>query len=110
MRKVDCERVEMSWRTKDNHTDCGIFMMRHMETYVGCAKNWKCGFKNEGTEQQSQIEDLRKKYLAKILKAEINTQRSSVMKELAFFRRLGTKDKFVENKLSMVQERVQKLS
>ncbi|GJT83702.1 ulp1 protease family, C-terminal catalytic domain-containing protein [Tanacetum coccineum] len=50
MKKAVCERIEMSWRTENNIIDCGIFMMRHMETYMGYAKNWKCGFKNEGWE------------------------------------------------------------
>lgn len=29
------ERLEMPWRTKSNNVDCGIFAMRHMETYCG---------------------------------------------------------------------------
>ncbi|GJV80718.1 ulp1 protease family, C-terminal catalytic domain-containing protein [Tanacetum coccineum] len=63
MKKAVCERIEMSWKTEYNVIDCGIFMMRHMETFMGYAKNWKCGFKNEGWEHKTQIYDLRKKYL-----------------------------------------------
>ncbi|CAH1443341.1 unnamed protein product [Lactuca virosa] len=32
-------RLEMLWRTINNHTDCGVFTMRHMETYMGGSMN-----------------------------------------------------------------------
>ena len=38
-------RMRMQWRTTDNVTDCGIFCMRHMETYFGQGDKWDCGFK-----------------------------------------------------------------
>ncbi|CAH1436213.1 unnamed protein product [Lactuca virosa] len=31
---VEPERVNMNWRTRDNHIDCEVFCMRHMETYM----------------------------------------------------------------------------
>nr|GEW73316.1 ulp1 protease family, C-terminal catalytic domain-containing protein [Tanacetum cinerariifolium] len=64
LKKKVCERLEISWRTQNNYTDCGILMMRHMETYLGSArKNWKCELKIEGPEQHNQINELRKKYI-----------------------------------------------
>ncbi|WCJ31601.1 hypothetical protein M5689_013081 [Euphorbia peplus] len=27
--------VKMKWRNKDNHVDCGIYLMKHMESYEG---------------------------------------------------------------------------
>ncbi|KAI3793946.1 hypothetical protein L1987_36569 [Smallanthus sonchifolius] len=42
------KRFEMPWRTTVNNKDCGIFMMRHMETYMGEEeKAWHCGFEVE---------------------------------------------------------------
>ena len=38
-------RMRMQWRTTDNVTDCGIFCIRHMETYFGQGHKWDCGFK-----------------------------------------------------------------
>jgi len=38
-------RMRMQWRTTDNVTDCGMFCMRHMETYFGQGDKWDCGFK-----------------------------------------------------------------
>jgi len=27
--------LDMPWKTNKNKTDCGVFVMRHMETYKG---------------------------------------------------------------------------
>ncbi|CAI9284293.1 unnamed protein product [Lactuca saligna] len=32
---VEPERVNMNWRTRDNHVDYGVFCMHHMKTYMG---------------------------------------------------------------------------
>lgn len=33
----------MGWQTEMNGVDCGIFVMRHMETYIGNLCGWKVG-------------------------------------------------------------------
>lgn len=35
----------MPWKTLTNYKDCGIFLMRHMETYKGDVKHWVTDFK-----------------------------------------------------------------
>lgn len=40
--------VKMPWQTTDNSTDCGIFLMRHMETFKGDVKNWNTDLTEEG--------------------------------------------------------------
>ena len=43
------DRLEMEWRTAENKFDCSIFVMRHMETYMGGGTaNWSSGFHREG--------------------------------------------------------------
>lgn len=37
----------MDWQTTNNSEDCGIFLMRHMETYKGDKKNWETRLKEE---------------------------------------------------------------
>lgn len=37
--------LEMPWKNRTNKTDCGVYAMRHMETYKG-NQTWNCGFKN----------------------------------------------------------------
>ncbi|KVI11420.1 hypothetical protein Ccrd_010169 [Cynara cardunculus var. scolymus] len=38
------ERLQMSWQTKENFDDGGVFLMRHMETWMGDERSWKTGF------------------------------------------------------------------
>ncbi|CAH1412895.1 unnamed protein product [Lactuca virosa] len=55
---VEPERVNMNWRTRDNHVECGVFCMRHMETYMGDKTvNWTCGLPKESKQQQSVLND-----------------------------------------------------
>lgn len=52
--------MQMPWRTENNVIDCGIFLMRHMETFQGQTdKEWKCGFVKESDDQDEQIHLLR---------------------------------------------------
>ncbi|PWA99403.1 Peptidase C48, SUMO/Sentrin/Ubl1 [Artemisia annua] len=45
--------VKMPWQTKNNYIDCGIFAMRHMETYLG-NKDIDAGFVKE---VESEVEE-----------------------------------------------------
>ena len=114
MKKAGVERLLMSWRTEENSIDCGIFLMRHMETYMGytSAKNWRCGLKDEGPEQQAQINELRKKYLSKILRSDVNINRSLVLNELDEYRRLPSdvKENLMKNRFLRIQDRLKNFS
>ncbi|XP_065871994.1 uncharacterized protein [Euphorbia lathyris] len=36
--------LRMKWRSNNNHNDCGIFLLKHMETYIGqSVKEWNIG-------------------------------------------------------------------
>ena len=73
------EDIATPWKTIENSTDCGIFAMRHMETYKGGGiGNWRCGFKKEGIQQRAQISRLRRRYARKMLMSPINTHRINV--------------------------------
>nr|GEU61229.1 ulp1 protease family, C-terminal catalytic domain-containing protein [Tanacetum cinerariifolium] len=45
--KAKIKRMKMSWRTTRNSTDCGVFTMLHMESYIGAEEEWKCGLAKE---------------------------------------------------------------
>ncbi|KAJ0529319.1 hypothetical protein HanHA89_Chr10g0376441 [Helianthus annuus] len=48
MKSVKPQKLKLDWATKKNNIDCGVFVMRHMETYKeSSVKNWECGFKTE---------------------------------------------------------------
>nr|KAJ0212809.1 hypothetical protein LSAT_V11C400210150 [Lactuca sativa] len=83
---VEAERVNMNWRTRDNHVDCGVFCMRHLETCMGDKTvNWTCGLPKESKQQQSVLNDLCIKYLTKILLSDTNTHRSKIIAQTAKF-------------------------
>lgn len=45
---VEITRLQMKWRTTNNSIDCGIFAMRHMETYKGNGvRSWDSKFAPE---------------------------------------------------------------
>lgn len=48
IRRLKPDYLKMSWQTVYNSTDCGIFLMRHMETFKGDVKNWEIDFVEEG--------------------------------------------------------------
>ncbi|KAL4556702.1 hypothetical protein LXL04_034859 [Taraxacum kok-saghyz] len=72
----------MSWMTRSNYTDCGIFLMRHMETYKGeDIEDWDVNLKVEDLDtddQQVQLDDLRRKYVTKILTSDLNNLKHTV--------------------------------
>ncbi|PWA96131.1 hypothetical protein CTI12_AA041350 [Artemisia annua] len=84
--------MKMPWQTKNNFIDCGIFAMRHMETYSG-KKDFDAGFVKEGAEQDQQIVDLRKKYLSKILLSDYNETKHVVESEVEEYHRLPLNEK-----------------
>ncbi|KAL3618811.1 hypothetical protein CASFOL_037334 [Castilleja foliolosa] len=44
LKKLNFHRLKMHWRDENNRVDCGVYAMRHMETYMGGSlKSWRCG-------------------------------------------------------------------
>ncbi|GKB05036.1 ulp1 protease family, C-terminal catalytic domain-containing protein [Tanacetum coccineum] len=75
---------KLKWRTSNNHVDCGVFAMIHMENYVGdAAKNWEFGLCEESDEQLSMLQRLRYKIATKIMLHQFNVV-SNKMFDFAF--------------------------
>lgn len=72
--------IQMEWRTNNNISDCGVFVMRHMETYMGGGAFCQ-DLKKLGIGQSVQIKLLRVKYVAKIILMEINEAKQKFLKE-----------------------------
>ncbi|KAI3755082.1 hypothetical protein L1987_54875 [Smallanthus sonchifolius] len=106
------KRFEMPWRTTVNNKDCGIFMMRHMETYMGEEeKSWQCGFGVESENvQEKQIEDLRRKYCAKILLHEINELKHYIVEEMKKYLQIPYPSRKIleETPKSRIEERLKR--
>ncbi|MFS7927511.1 hypothetical protein Hanom_Chr04g00309981 [Helianthus anomalus] len=85
MKSVPIVRQKMDWRTNSNGIDYGVFAIRHMETYMGQMAGWENGLAKEDASndlQQKQLNDLRMKYIAKILLHSKNENRRKVVKSL----------------------------
>ncbi|MFS7929734.1 hypothetical protein Hanom_Chr04g00335991 [Helianthus anomalus] len=92
MKSASIVRQKMDWMTESNGIDCGIFAMRHMETYMGQMAGWECGLAKEDAPndlQQKQLNDLKIKYIAKILLRSQNENRRKVVKSLNKLLELG---------------------
>nr|GEX83511.1 hypothetical protein [Tanacetum cinerariifolium] len=70
--KAKIKRMKISWRTTRNSTDCGVFTMLHMESYIGAEGEWKCGRAKESKKQNEQLNSPRSKFAAKIILSEFN--------------------------------------
>ncbi|KAL8224288.1 hypothetical protein R6Q57_019763 [Mikania cordata] len=38
------QKVQIPWATKTNAVDCGVFMMRHMDKFMGIREQFNRGF------------------------------------------------------------------
>ncbi|KAJ9559981.1 hypothetical protein OSB04_005141 [Centaurea solstitialis] len=65
--KAKPQREQMNWRTTTNNVDCTIFMMRHLETYMGeKVKKWECGFAQEDLNEKNELVLKKSKKFCKI--------------------------------------------
>ncbi|GKC22263.1 hypothetical protein Tco_1024413 [Tanacetum coccineum] len=102
-------RLQMAWRTTNNNKDCGVFVMRHMETYNGTSLAlWNPGFKPEGAGQDTQLDDLRKKYVTRLLVWKNNILRKKVLAEVNIYDKLTPENKtdLNGNALERIEERL----
>nr|KAJ0184851.1 hypothetical protein LSAT_V11C900484990 [Lactuca sativa] len=98
-------RLEMPWRTINNHIDCGVFTMRHMETYMsGSMNEFKVGFKNKSPAQDDQLSKLRKKYLYKIITHEYNVHKDYVLQKVNEFYKFSARQR--SELLSIAKEQI----
>ncbi|XP_076955981.1 uncharacterized protein LOC143630996 [Bidens hawaiensis] len=104
-------RVDIPWASKSNHIDYGVFMMRHMETFKGCVtKEWfaDCGLSDEVDargkvigKQKAELNDLRRKYVAKMLLNEINLTKEDFVQVMMEYDSLSADSKMgLENTTS----------
>ena len=65
LQKATVKVLEMKWSAKEDTTDCGLYAMRHMETYMGMkVTDWKCDLTNK---QSRPLQLLRAKYCTAML-------------------------------------------
>ncbi|KAD4385498.1 hypothetical protein E3N88_25666 [Mikania micrantha] len=78
---MEIKRLQLKWATRGNIKDCGVFVMRHMECFMGGLESeFDCGFAETDGEILNQIGAPRKKYAARILLSNINKMKNEVLK------------------------------
>nr|GEW71654.1 hypothetical protein [Tanacetum cinerariifolium] len=88
------------WGTKENDTDCGIFLMMHMEHYNReTAKNWNLEFLKEDEGNKLDIIKMRVRLETKILSHEININQEKISTEAQEFARRNA-DKNLRKKMT----------
>ena len=85
--------METNCRTKNNFVDCGVFVMRHMETFKGAECGDCCRLSEEGREQVKELCDMRRKYAVKILLADCNNAKKYFEIETHEFRIVADQEK-----------------
>ncbi|KAK1353755.1 hypothetical protein POM88_052120 [Heracleum sosnowskyi] len=81
LKNVKPNYMVMPWQTLNNYKDCGIFLMRHMETYKGDQNAWITNLKTESILQKTQLIRLRAKYAHAILASPLNEKRKQIINE-----------------------------
>lgn len=83
VRNMPAIRLQMPWRDTLNTQDCGVFAMRHMESYEGQrVKDWDCGLRKG---DKSQLKQLRMHYLWTLATYEFNKHRDTNMERAIEF-------------------------
>lgn len=99
--------VKIKWKTTYG-VDCGIFVMRHMETYLG-HEVFCYELQKEDEAQKGQLKMLRAKYLAKILLKDLNLKKMELVKAAeAFGKRQAKRSKILSHIDVKVDENLMK--
>ncbi|PWA47599.1 ulp1 protease family, C-terminal catalytic domain-containing protein [Artemisia annua] len=84
--------LQLGCMIANNFVDCGMFTMRHMETYRGDGADLCC-LSKEGKKQLKELRDLHIKYAVKILLSDCNLVKSDIDKEVHAFRSVPDEEK-----------------
>nr|GMD57195.1 ulp1 protease family, C-terminal catalytic domain-containing protein [Ipomoea batatas] len=80
--KLKVKMMKMAWRDNRNKIDCGVFLMRHIETFRGQSpKLWNCGLQKE---KKDQLNALRVKYLTALVMSDLNEHRAQNIQAAEF--------------------------
>lgn len=75
---VEVIREDFQWQSDKRPKDSGVFLMRHMEAYMGgLLSKWSCGLEKEGKKQNNMLDRLRKRYAATLMLSECNIHSDS---------------------------------
>nr|XP_043618818.1 uncharacterized protein LOC122590704 [Erigeron canadensis] len=103
------EQLDLQWHTENNNIDCGVFLMRHMECFIGQpSKNWNCGIPVESKDQLEVLVKLRIKYAIKMLTHDINTEATKILEDANEYKSMYSIKEMKENYLRTRDYRVRR--
>ncbi|KAL8237745.1 hypothetical protein R6Q59_018826 [Mikania micrantha] len=73
------QKLHLPWATKTNAVACAVFVMRHMEKFMGLREQFNCGFSTNGKKKKSQLNLMRKRILLHLLRSEVNVLRDTIL-------------------------------
>ncbi|KAI3780543.1 hypothetical protein L2E82_10527 [Cichorium intybus] len=86
IKKVTPRRVLVPWQETHATQDNGIFLMRHMETYIGLEdNNWTVGLGKQESKRDKRLTNLRILYIVRLAMHEININRSKLQEQVLEF-------------------------
>ncbi|KAL8227233.1 hypothetical protein R6Q57_017065, partial [Mikania cordata] len=75
------QKLHIPWATKTNTVDCVVFVMRHMEKFMGMREQFNCGFSTNGKKKKNLLNLLRKRFVLHLLRSEVNVLRDVILLE-----------------------------
>ncbi|KAI3674521.1 hypothetical protein L2E82_52202 [Cichorium intybus] len=86
IKKVTPRRVLVPWQETHATQDNGVFLMRHMETYIGQEdNNWTVGLGKQESKRDKRLTNLRILYIVRLAMHEININRSKLQEQVLEF-------------------------
>ena len=105
IKKLIPKMPRLKWSTKSNYIDCGVFVMLHMESYMGEAPSkWDCGLVAESKDQFDLLRRLRFKFATKMLLHEHNVHREKMIDEAEEFDKVD-REKMIEIIVQAIKNR-----
>ena len=79
----------MTWKVEKEGSDCGVYLMRHIELYMGENEGlWDCGFTGKKQTDLLALNNLQIQYMARLMKSEYNKHKSMLEKDAEAYERL----------------------
>lgn len=89
--------MKVNWQVQKKSPDCGVYLMRHMESYMGDAEiRWESGLLGKQPHDKNAIDRLRYKYMYGMLTSDLNMQKDKVMLESEAYDNLDLWEKTIK--------------
>lgn len=86
---MEPQMMKMAWQVTDVSADCGLYLMRHIECYMGEGEGkWESGFSGVKQHDENSVRRLRYKYMYKLLNSDYNMHKDKLTPESKLFSKL----------------------